>query len=229
MKTIDEFLKETVEPMDFVKELSRKNKFKMERSSLNEAPDDFAGDDGPSDFGGDDGPSDFGGDDFDGSDDDGDSDNETTNGDDESEAGKTEHEEDPDFTNVVNNPNSPVLGEPAAETIYDSDGVFRAIKGVIEALPEEQLIEIDGVKNCLELIFSGKKLNPEDLEFDNVQNAVFLFHKILEPLDDNTKNYAKLKLKTPIQLARDKEKIELATKRKDIEQKRDTILGIDKL
>lgn len=234
MKTIDEFLKETVEPMDFTKVLSKGAKFKI---NLNEAPeDDFAGDDeppaddGPDDFGGDDfggGPADFGGDDMGG-----DSGEESEEGADGEEGDKPEedvHEDDPDFTNMIKDTDSPVQGTPAAETIYDSEGVLKSIKGVIEALPQEELVEIEGVKKCLELIFSGKKLKPEDLDFDNIQNAIFLFNKILEPVDDKTKNYAKIKLKTPIQLSRDKDKLELASRTKELERKRDTILGIDKL
>ena len=244
MKSIDEFLNEEVAPIDFAKALSSKGKFRL---NLNEAEDDdFAGNDlGGDDLGGDDdlgddlggddlGGDDFGGDDF-GSDDFGgdeaDGDEDAAEDDEAEDEDETDdHEPDPDFTDGVKNPNSTVLDTaPSGETVYDSEGVFKSIKGVIESLKKEQLAEIEGVKNCLELIFSGKKLKPEDLEFDNLQNAIFLINKIMEPLDDRTRNYAKIKLKTPLQVARDEEKLELAGKVKDIEKKRDTILNIDKL
>lgn len=247
MKSIDDFLKEEVTSVDFAKVLTSKSKFRL---NLNEAEDDdFAGDDlggddlGGDDLGGDDdggddfGGDDFGGDDFggdlggDGDDAGGDGDDASEDGEEDDETeGEDDHEPDPDFTDGIKNPSSTVLdAEPSGETVYDSEGVFKSIKGVIESLPKEQLAEIDGVKNCLELIFSGKKLKPEDLEFDNLQNAIFLINKIMEPLDDRTRNYAKIKLKTPLQVARDEEKLELAGKVKDLQKKRDTILNIDKL
>lgn len=238
-KSISEFLKESLGKVDFAKDLLSKSKFRL---NLNEADDDFTGDDSPvdagdddigaddlgGDFGGDDGPG--GGDDFGG---DSGSDNlgedaELSDGD--AEEKKGDHEDDPDFTEGIKNPDSPVLDKmPSAETVYDADGVFRSIKGIIESLPKEQLAEIEGVKTCLELIFSGKKLKPEDLDFDNIENAIFLFNKIMEPLNDRTKNYAKIKLKQPLQQERDKEKLDVASKIKDIEKKRDTILNIDKI
>lgn len=237
-KSISEFLKESLGKVDFAKELLSKSKFKL---NLNEADDDFAGDDAPADDSGDDfGDDDFGGDDLGGDDLGGgnlgdDEDNIGGDGDDlgNDEGGEEkedDHETDPDFTDGIKNPDSPVLDKmPSAETVYDADGVFKSIKGVIEALPKEQLAEIEGVKNCLELIFSGKKLKPDDLDFDNIENAIFLFNKIMEPLNDRTKNYAKIKLKQPLQQERDKEKLDVASKIKDIEKKRDTILSIDEI
>lgn len=232
-KSISEFLKESLGEVDFAKDLLSKSKFRL---NLNEADDDFAGDEPPADDGGDD----FGGDDLDGDDLGGDfggddldgggdnSDTEDLGDDEDAEEKKDDHENDPDFTDGIKNPDSPVLDKmPSAETVYDADGVFKSIKGVIEAFPKEQLMEIEGVKNCLELIFSGKKLKPEDLDFDNIENAVFLFSKIMEPLNDRTKNYAKIKLKQPLQQERDKEKLDIANKIKDVEKKRDTILSID--
>lgn len=238
-KSISEFLKESLGKVDFAKELLSKSKFRL---NLNEADDDFAGDDAgaetPDDFGGDDlggrdlGGDDFGGDDFGGDDFGGDdtSEGDDLEGNEAAEEKEDNHEDDPDFTEGIKNPDSPVLDKlPSAETVYDSEGVFKSIKGVIEALSKEQLAEIEGVKNCLELIFSGKKLKPEDLDFDNIENAIFLFNKIMEPLNDRTKNYAKIKLKQPLQQERDKEKLDVADKIKDIEKKRDTILSIDKI
>ena len=35
----------------------------------------------------------------------------------------------------------------------------------------DQLVEIEKVKTDIELIFNGKLLNPEDLEFKNIKNA----------------------------------------------------------
>jgi hypothetical protein len=226
-KSISEFLKESLGKVDFAKDLLSKSKFRL---NLNEADDDFAGDepadDGGDDFSGDDlGGSDLGGDDLGGGDD---SDSEALGDDEDAKEKKDDHENDPDFTDGIKNPDSPVLDMmPSAETVYDADGVFKSIKGVIEAFPKEQLVEIEGVKNCLELIFSGKKLKPEDLDFDNIENAVFLFSKIMEPLNDRTKNYAKIKLKQPLQQERDKKKLDIANKIKDIEKNRDTILSID--
>lgn len=238
-KSISEFLKESLGKVDFAKELLSKSKFRL---NLNEADDDFTGDDaaddGGDDLGGDDfaGGDDLGGDDLGGDfgDDLGGDDAPVDDGDDlgdgDAEEKEDDHENDPDFTDGIKNPDSPVLDKmPSAETVYDADGVFKSIKGIIEAFPKEQLAEIEGVKNCLELIFSGKKLKPEDLDFDNIENAIFLFNKIMEPLNDRTKNYAKIKLKQPLQQERDKEKLDVASKIKDIEKKRDTILSIDEI
>lgn len=245
MKSINDILTETANKFNFEKALTTRSKFKID---LNEAEDDdFAGDDagganaggddlGGDDLGGDDlGGGDFGGDDFGGDDfggggdtESGDSDGDSTDGD---ESGDTEdHEDDPDFTEGIKDTSSAVLDKaPSGETIYDSEGVFKSIKGVIESLPDKQLVEIEGVKNCLELIFSGKKLKPEDLDFDNIQNAIFLINKIMEPLDDKTRNYAKIKLKSPLQIARDEEKLDIANKQKELNRKRETILNIDKI
>ena len=111
--------------------------------------------------------------------------------------------------------------------IYDSKGVMKGIQAVIETLPEKQLEEIDAVKNALELIFNGKKLKPEDLEFENVQNAIFLIGKIQEGLDNRTINYMDLKLKEPLIKQRDENKAKVASMKKDNDKVRDTILKID--
>lgn len=231
-RTLNDILEEAAASIDFAKALTSKSKFKIK---LDEAEDDdFAGDEPPADdgpdadddFSGDDLGGDFGG--GPGSPDSGDDDDEDT-GDPTDVDDSDDHEPDPDFTDGVKG-GTPVLDAvPSAETIYDSEGVFKSIKGVIESLSKEQLVEMPRVKKCLELIFSGKKLKPEDLEFDNIQNAIFLISKIVEPLNDRTKSYAKLKLKAPLQVARDKDKLELADRVKDIEKKRDTILNIDRV
>ena len=241
MKNLNEYWNENVKMFDFNKILKTKSRVKF---SLNEADDDDGDDAGGADAGADAGGDDLGddlggdlggGDDMGGFGDDaggsggGDSgDDGEADGDGETEE-KDTHEPDPDFTDGIKG-ETPVLdAEPAGETIYDSEGVMKSIKAVIETLPKEQLVEIEKVKNALELIFSGKKLNPEDLDFDNIQNAIFLISKIAEPLDDRTKNYMTIKLKQPLMKARDEDKLELANKAKELDKKRDTILNIDKI
>ena len=77
------------------------------------------------------------------------------------------------------------------------------------------------------MIFNGKKLKPEDLEFENVQNAIFLIGKIQEGLDNRTINYMDLKLKEPLIKQRDENKAKVASMKKDNDKVRDTILKID--
>lgn len=218
MMKLNEYLRENVKPYDFEKYLKENRKVKLNLNEADEEEDDIFDDD---DMGGfdsptDDAPTDFG-------------DEPTGEATPDTEVETKEHEEDPDFIEGIKG-DTPVLDkEPAGQTIYDSESVMRSIKGVIETLKEEQLVEMEKVKNALELIFSGKKLNPEDLDFDNVQNAIFILGKIAEPLDDKTRNYMTIKLKQPLILARDENKLELAKKNVELNKKRDTILNIDKM
>lgn len=222
MMKLNEYLKANVKPYDFEKLLKENRKVKL-KLNLNEADEDedIFGDD--MDDGGEMGE--IGG--FDSSDDS--SDESTGESTPDTEVKEKDHEVDPDFIEGIKG-DTPVLDKsPAGETIYDSESVMRSIKGVTETLKEEQLVEMDKVKNALELIFTGKKLNPEDLDFDNIQNAIFILGKIAEPLDDKTRNYMTIKLKQPLILARDQNKLELAKKNVELNKKRDTILNIDKI
>ena len=238
MKKLDEFLKESVKFTNFSNILKIKNKL-----SLNEADDDADAGDDTEDAGGDEDPfADIGGDDAGGDDLGGndagfsnggsDTENKTDEKDSEDEDNseeekKDDHEDDPDFTKGVQGDDVTLNKTPAGKMIYDSKGVMKGIQAVIETLPEKQLEEIDAVKNALELIFNGKKLKPEDLEFENVQNAIFLIGKIQEGLDNRTINYMDLKLKEPLIKQRDENKAKVASMKKDNDKVRDTILKID--
>ena len=238
MKKLDEFLKEYVKFTNFSNILKIKNKL-----SLNEADDDADAGDDAEDAGGDEDPfADIGGDDAGGDDLGGndagfsnggsDTENKTDEKDSEDEDNseeekKDDHEDDPDFTKGVQGDDVTLNKTPASKMIYDSKGVMKGIQAVIETLPEKQLEEIDAVKNALELIFNGKKLKPEDLEFENVQNAIFLIGKIQEGLDNRTINYMDLKLKEPLIKQRDENKAKVASMKKDNDKVRDTILKID--
>lgn len=216
---------------------------KVGKIKLNEADDDpFAApsDDGGGDAGGDAGggdpfaaPADGGGDDAGGGDETFGVDDPGAEGGDESEVGGddsaedegadddsfADHEDDPDFTEGIKTNEEPMLSKvPPGKMVYDVEGVMRSIARVIEVTDKQQLVEIGKVKKALELIFNGKKLNPEDVKFENIQNAMFLIHRIQQGLDYKTKNYMDLKLKQPLIIQRNKNKedaaaIELETNR----------------
>lgn len=239
MKNIDEFIKESVGAFDLSKSLKTKG-IKL----VLEADDDDGGDDfGFDDEGGDD----EGGDDFGFGEEGGDDAGADAGGDAGTDGGAAEggsgdgadgasaapnlddYEEDPDFTKGIEGDSVTLNAVPAGETVYDSEGVMKSIKAVMETTPEDKLVEIEKVKNALEIIFNGKKLKSEDLDFENLKNAIWLIAKIQEPLDVRTKNYMNIKLKQPIMADRDKEKVALANAKRSLKTKRDTILQIDKL
>lgn len=239
MKNINDFISESVGTLD----LSKSLKVKGVKLVLEADDDDAGGDD---DFGFDDaGGDDEGGDDFgfgeEGGDDAGGADGADAGGSDsaggDSDGGDgasaplnlDDYEEDPDFTKGIEGDSVTLNDVPAGETVYDVEGVFRSVKAVMETTPEDKLIEIDAVKRAVEIIFNGKKLKSEDLDFENIKNAIWLIAKIQEPLDARTKNYMNIKLKQPIMADRDKEKVALANAKRSLKQKRDTILQIDKL
>lgn len=149
-------------------------------------------------------------------------------GEEEDELDLEGHEDDPDFTEGVENSDDATLTDtPSGKCIYDVDGVMKSIKAVTESLPDFQLAEIDKVKKAITLIFNGKILKPEDVEFDNNKNAAFLIKKIGSNVDEKTWNYMKLKIKQPLIKQRDKQKEELATLKNDTSVIRDTISNLE--
>jgi hypothetical protein len=105
---------------------------------------------------------------------------------------------------------------------------LRSVNAVIQALPEEELAEIDAVKKAVNLIFNGKILKPEDVTFQNPKNAAYLLKKIGSNVNQRTKDYMMLKIKQPLIKLRDQKKEELASIKKDTTNVRDTILTMDK-
>ena len=139
------------------------------------------------------------------------------------------HEDDPDFTQGVNNPDDATLSDtPSGECIYDVEGITKAIAAVIQATSDTDLEEIEMVKKAVELIFNGKKLKPEDVQFTNPENAAFLIKKIGEKVDEKTKNYMMLKIKAPLIQQRDQQKLDIADLKKQVNVARDTIQDLDK-
>ena len=139
------------------------------------------------------------------------------------------HEDDPDFTQGVNNPDDATLSDtPSGECIYDVDGITKAIAAVIQSTSDTDLEEIEMVKKAVELIFNGKKLKPEDVQFTNPENAAFLIKKIGEKVDEKTKNYLMLKIKAPLIQQRDQQKLDIADLKKQVNVARDTIQDLDK-
>ena len=89
------------------------------------------------------------------------------------------------------------------------------------------LEEIVAVKKAVELIFNGKILKPEDVQFTNTQNAAFLIKKIGEKVDEKTKNYLMVKIKEPLIKQRDQQKLDIVALKKDVNAARDTIQDLD--
>ena len=139
------------------------------------------------------------------------------------------HEDDPDFTQGVKNPDDATLTDtPSGECIYDVEGITKAIAAVIQATSDTDLEEIEMVKKAVELIFNGKKLKPEDVQFTNPENAAFLIKKIGEKVDEKTKNYMMIKIKAPLIQQRDQQKLDIADLKKQVNVARDTIQDLDK-
>ena len=138
------------------------------------------------------------------------------------------HEDDPDFTFGKKNKDDVILpDEPAAGTMFDLDEVMQATASLVSTLSEDQLVEYKQVKKCVELIFNGKILKPEDLEFKNVQNAIFLVENICKKLDIKTSAYLIRKLKEPLILKRDEIKQDIADQKNDLNTSRDAIIKLD--
>lgn len=138
------------------------------------------------------------------------------------------HEDDPDFTFGKKNKDDVTLpDEPAAGTMFDLDEVMQATASLVSTLSEDQLVEYKQVKKCVELIFNGKILKPEDLEFKNVQNAIFLVENICKKLDIKTSAYLIRKLKEPLILKRDEIKQDIADQKNDLNTSRDAVIKLD--
>ena len=84
------------------------------------------------------------------------------------------------------------------------------------------------VKKAVELIFNGKILKPEDVQFTNPENASFLIKKIGANVDEKTRNYLILKIKEPLIKQRDQQKLDIAKLKKDVNVARDTLTDLDK-
>jgi hypothetical protein len=117
---------------------------------------------------------------------------------------------------------------PSGECIYDVEGAMQSLASVIQSLSDSDLAEIEMVKKAVELIFNGKILKPEDVTFTNPENASFLIKKIAANLDEKTKNYLILKIKQPLIKQRDKQKLDIAALKKDVNVARDTLQDLDK-
>lgn len=222
MKSFNDYLKANVGSMKVELKENEIKKFLFEDDDFggddSSGGDPFAdiGDDDMSDSDGDMGDTndDIGGDV--GGADDGGTNGET--GDDASELNVDDHDDDPDFTDGVSNPDDPALTEtPAGKCIYDVDSAMRALSTVIETSEVEQLEEIEKVKKAVELIFNGKKLKPEDVQFSNTENAVWLINKIKEKIEDTiTANYLSLKIKQPNMISKQDSKENLAKLKAEI-------------
>lgn len=140
-----------------------------------------------------------------------------------------DHEDDPDWTKGVSDPDDVMLNKkPSGETVYDAESVLKSIASLKASLKPEELGSMKEVQKALELIVNGKKLNIEDVAFDDPDDAMKLINKIEEPLDIKLKNYLDLKIKQPIILQRDKNKSEIADLANDNDKARETIDAMNK-
>lgn len=244
MKTIEEFLNEHIQHIDFDKILNvgKINIFEAE-DPMAGGDDTFASDDLA--MGGDDAMSDpsamLGGSDSTGSpgaDSDAGFDNAATDDSNEDESDEDKklkeldlegHEDDPDVTNGVKDVDNVTLPEvPAAESIYNFEELFKSIAAIRSTASEEELKSFDQVEKALTLVGNGKKLKIEDVSFDDPENAMELINKIEEPLDIKLKNYIDLKIKQPIILYRDQTKADIAAKAAENDKARKTIDALNK-
>ncbi len=140
-----------------------------------------------------------------------------------------DYEDDPDFTKGKANPDDVTLSDtPSGECIYDVEGIMTSLASVIQSLSDSDLAEIEMVKKAVELIFNGKILKPEDVQFTNPENASFLIKKIGANVDEKTRNYLILKIKEPLIKQRDQQKLDIAKLKKDVNVARDTLTDLDK-
>ena len=233
-----QFLADKMIKFDLSDELEKEPKL-----SLNEADDDdpFADDagGGDDDIGGDDAGGDPFADDGPGGGDGG-SDSDSGDGsdggtgdgsdqEDDNGLNLDDYEDDPDFTKGKANPDDVTLSyTPSGECIYDVEGIMTSLASVIQSLSDSDLAEIEMVKKAVELIFNGKILKPEDVQFTNPENASFLIKKIGSNVDEKTRNYLILKIKEPLIKQRDQQKLDIAKLKKDVNVARDTLTDLDK-
>ena len=138
------------------------------------------------------------------------------------------HELDPEFNQGENDPNDITLSKDASiNNKFNITDIMKTVATVIQTLSEDQLVEIEKVKNDVELIFNGFLLNEEDLDFDNVENAIFLIEKIAEKLEIKTKGYLIRKMKEPLIKKRDGIKQDIATKKGELNTTRDILTKLD--
>ena len=138
------------------------------------------------------------------------------------------HELDPEFNQGETDPNDVTLSKDASiNNKFNITDIMKTVATVIQTLSEDQLVEIEKVKNDVELIFNGFLLNEEDLDFDNVENAIFLIEKIAEKLEIKTKSYLIRKMKEPLIKKRDGIKQDIATKKGELNTTRDILTKLD--
>lgn len=138
------------------------------------------------------------------------------------------HEPDPEFNQGETDPNDITLSKDASiNNKFNITDIMKTVATVIQTLSEDQLVEIEKVKNDVELIFNGFLLNEEDLDFDNVENAIFLIEKIAEKLEIKTKGYLIRKMKEPLIKKRDGIKQDIATKKGELNTTRDILTKLD--
>lgn len=138
------------------------------------------------------------------------------------------HELDPEFNQGETDPNDITLSKDASiNNKFNITDIMKTVATVIQTLSEDQLVEIEKVKNDVELIFNGFLLNEEDLDFDNVENAIFLIEKIAEKLEIKTKGYLIRKMKEPLIKKRDGIKQDIATKKGELNTTRDILTKLD--
>ncbi len=138
------------------------------------------------------------------------------------------HEDDPEFNQGTGNPDDVTLSdEPSAKVKFNVEKIMQAVTSVIQTLSEDKLVEIEKIKTDVELIFNGKILNDEDLEFKNFRNAIFILKKICAKLDIAEANYLNRKMKEPALKKRDQLKQEIAAKKGELAQTRDVLTALD--
>lgn len=187
--------------------------------------DDMGGDDDDpfADEGGDESGDDEGGEDGDENKDGGDDDKSEE---DENATNFEDHEDDPDFTKGVTTDNVVLYDSPAGQVIYDSTKAIATVNELLNSLPSFQLKEYQRVKKIVELIFNGKMLKEEDVQFEDTDNASFLINEICKKLDEKTKTYLLIKVKKPLLAIRDKQKAQAIEIQNDVDKSRDVLDNI---
>lgn len=190
--------------------------------------DDFGGDDfGGDDFGGDDfGGDDFGGDDFGGDDGFGDDSDDGSDGKDDGddeEDDEDAHEEDPEYENGIKDKDSLVLSKDLPQSVREgSENVIPTANEVISVnINGENSEDLERLKQDIFLIFTGKKLKPEDLMFNDIKSVKLVLQRICSKLDDRNALYLKRKMKLPLMNFINDTNIELSKLSGKIDKARD--------
>lgn len=138
------------------------------------------------------------------------------------------HEDDPEYIQGTNDTSDITLTKsPAIKAQFDIEKLMQTFESVIQTIDVSKLAEIKLIKKDYELIWNGKILNEEDLEFKDIKTALYVLRQVGKKLATKEKNYLYRKFKEPLLKKRDQLKIDIATQQGELSNARDMITLID--